>query len=49
MALALKKKVFLCLSTKEEFSLENIVAFYELEDVTHLIGTLEENVTAIVE
>ena len=38
MALALGKKLFLCSTTKEEFSIENTVAFYELPNVVKLVG-----------
>ena len=48
MALALEKKLFLCSTTKEEFSLENTVAFYELNDAVKLIGTADENLKEIL-
>lgn len=47
MAIALGKKIFLCSSTKEEFSLENTVAFYELPDIVKLVGTADENLKKI--
>ena len=47
MALASNKKLFLCSATKEEFSIENTVAFYELPDIVKLIGTADENLTEI--
>lgn len=49
MAMALNKKIFLCSTTKEEFSIENTVAFYELPKITQLVGNVEENVKKIVE
>lgn len=48
MALALKKKIFLCSPTREEFNMENTVAFYELPSVVKLVGTMEENVKEII-
>ncbi len=48
MAMALNKKVFLCSVTKEEFSIENTVAFYELPKIVKLIGTAEENLKEII-
>ncbi len=48
MAMALNKKVFLCSTTKEEFSIENTVAFYELPKVVKLIGTADENIKEII-
>lgn len=49
MAMALNKKIFLCSTTKEDFNIENTVAFYELPKVTQLVGKAEENVKKIVE
>ena len=48
LALAYGKKVFLCAEDKEEFSIENTVAFYELESVEKLVGTPEENLKKIL-
>ena len=48
MAMALNKKVFLCSSTKEEFSVENTVAFYGLPNITQLVGTADENIEEII-
>lgn len=48
MALALDKKIFLCSVTKEEFSIENTVAFYELPNIVKLVGTAEENLKEIL-
>lgn len=48
MAMALNKKVFLCSATKEEFNIENTVAFYELPKVVKLIGTADENIKKII-
>lgn len=49
MAMALNKQIFLCSNTKEEFSIENTVAFYELSKITQLVGNAEENVKKILE
>ncbi len=49
MALALNKKIFLCSTTEEEFSIENTVAFYELPKITQLVGNVEDNVKKILE
>lgn len=48
MAMALNKKVFLCSDTKEEFSIENTVAFYELPNIVRLVGTADENLKRII-
>ena len=48
MALALNKKVFLCSETKEEFSVENTVNFYQLPDIVRLVGTADENLREII-
>lgn len=48
MALALNKKVFLCSETKEEFSIENTVNFYQLPDIVRLVGTADENLKEII-
>lgn len=48
MALALNKKLFLCSSTEEEFTIENTVAFYELPNVVRLVGTPDENINEII-
>lgn len=48
MAMALNKKVFLCSATKEEFSIENTVAFYELPKIIELVGTADENIKEII-
>ena len=49
MAMALNKKIFLCYTTEEEFSIENTVAFYELPKITQLVGNVEDNVKKILE
>lgn len=49
MAMALNKKIFLCSTTEEEFSIENTVAFYELSKITQLVGNIEDNVKKILE
>lgn len=48
MALALNKKIYLCSDTKEEFSIENTVAFYELPNIVKLVGTADENLKKII-
>lgn len=48
MALALNKKVFLCSATKDEFSIENTVAFYGLPSIIQLVGTADENINRII-
>lgn len=48
MALALNKKIFLCSATKDEFSIENTVAFYGLPNIVQLIGTADENIKEII-
>jgi len=48
IALALKKKIFLCSNNKEEFSLENTVNFYQLPQITRLIGNDDENIKQIL-
>ena len=49
MALAWKKKIYLCASSREDFSLEHTVAFYELPQIVRLTGTAEENLKRIME
>ena len=49
MAMSLNKRVILCSTTKEEFSIENTVAFYELPKITQLVGNVEDNVKKILE
>lgn len=48
MALALNKKIFLCSEAKEEFSIENTVAFYGLPNIIQLIGTADDNIMKIL-
>lgn len=48
MALALNKKIFLCSETKEEFSIENTVNFYQLPSIIRLVGTADENLKEII-
>ena len=48
MALALNKKVFLCSATKDEFSIENTVNFYQLPSIVKLVGTADENLKEII-
>ena len=49
MALAWNKRIFLCTSSREDFSIENTVAFYELPQIVRLIGTADENLKRIME
>ena len=48
IALALNKKIFLCSSTEEEFSIENTVNFYQLPNIVRLVGTSDENINKII-
>ena len=48
MALALNKKIFLCSNTKEEFNIENTVAFYELPNIIKLVETPDKNIKEII-
>lgn len=48
MALALNKKIFLCSATKDEFNIENTVAFYGLPNIVQLVGTADENIKQII-
>ena len=48
MALALNKKIFLCSETKDEFSIENTVNFYQLPNIVRLVGTSSENINQII-
>lgn len=48
MGLALNKKLFLCSETKEEFSVENTVNFYQLPNIIRLVGTADENIKEIL-
>ena len=47
-ALALNKKIFLCSAKKEEFSIENTVAFYGLPNIVQLVGNADENIKQII-
>lgn len=49
MAMVLNKKIFLCSTTEEEFSIENTVAFYELPKIIQLVGNAEDNVKRILD
>lgn len=49
MALAWDKKVYLCASSPEDFSIENTVAFYEQPQIVRLTGTADENLKRIME
>ena len=48
MAMALNKRVILCSSTKEGFSIENTVAFYELPQCQKIIGNANDNIKQIL-
>lgn len=47
LALSLNKKVFLC-GNKDEFNLENTVAFYNLPNIVRLTGTDDDNIEEIL-
>ena len=49
MAMALKKKIFLCSQSKDDFSFKNTVAFYELPEIIKLTGTADENIKKIID
>ena len=49
MALALNKKIFLCSSNKDEFSTKNTVNFYQLPEITRLIGNDDEIIKQILD
>lgn len=49
MSLALNKKIVLCANTKEEFTIENTVNFYELPQITQLVGEPDDNLDKIVD
>ncbi len=49
MALALNKKIILCSSNKDEFSVENTVNFYQLPEITKLIGNDDEIIKQILD
>ena len=48
MALALKKKIFLCSNTKEAFNIENTVAFYGLPNIVQLCESADKNLENII-
>ena len=48
MAIALNKKIILCSATKEDFSIENTVGFYELPNIVKLVGNADENIKEII-
>ena len=48
MALAQRKKIFLCTAEKEVFQMEHTVNFYLLPSITRLVGTVDDNVKAIL-
>lgn len=48
MAMALHKKIFLCSSMKEDFSLKNTVSFYESPCIVKLVGDVDEIIERIV-
>lgn len=49
MALALNKKIILCSSNKDEFSVENTVNFYQLPEITKLIDNDDEIIKQILD
>ena len=48
MALALNKKIFLCSTTEDEFTIQNTVNFYQLPQVNKLVGTHDEMISQIL-
>ena len=48
MELALNKRIFLCSETKEAFSIESTVNFYQLPNIVRLVGTPDENLKEII-
>ena len=48
MALALNKKIFLCSTTKDEFSIENTVNFYQLPQCQKIIGNADDTIKQIL-
>lgn len=48
MALALRKRVFLCAAAEDAFSLDNTVSFYQLPGIIRLVGDCDENVSRIL-
>ena len=48
MAIALNKRIFLCSSTSEEFSMQNTVNFYQLPNIEKIFGTPDENLEEIL-
>lgn len=48
MALALNKKIFLCSTTKDEFSIENTVNFYQLPQIQKIIGNADDTIKQIL-
>lgn len=49
MALALHKRIYLCSTSQQSFSLEDTVDFYELPHIQKLVGTVEGMAEAIIE
>lgn len=49
MALALNKRIFLCADTSEVFDSTNTVNFYEIPEITKLVGCANQNIARIIE
>lgn len=47
MALALNKKVFLCSFNKDDFNIENTVNFYEIPEITKIVGNTDDIINRI--
>lgn len=47
MAIALKKKIYLYSSKKEEFDIENTVNFYQLPSIEKIVGEIDDAINEI--
>lgn len=47
MAIALKKKIYLYSSRKEEFDIENTVNFYQLPSIEKIVGEIDDAINEI--
>lgn len=48
MALALNKKIYLCATDSQTFAIENTVNFYQLPNITRLVGDIDDMIKEIV-
>lgn len=48
MAIALEKKIYICSSDSSDFDEEHTVNFYELPNITKLVGNIEQIVQQIL-